>query len=47
MFNASEALALMLYDEPNLPEPSDIEDIRKEISFFASRIHWCRFIRSR
>lgn len=30
MFNASEALALMLYDEPNLPEPSDIEDIRKK-----------------
>lgn len=30
MLNASEALALTLYDKPNLPEPSDIEDIRKK-----------------
>ncbi|RLK62540.1 HicB family protein [Atopobacter sp. AH10] len=28
MFNASEALALMLYDEKNLPVPSDIKVIR-------------------
>lgn len=30
MLNASEALALTLYDKPNLPELSDIEDIRKK-----------------
>lgn len=47
MLNASETLALTLYDKPNLPEPSDIEDIRKKIFFFASRIHRCRFGRSR